>query len=573
MNFTFVTHKGARPERSELVKSHVMRESQRRRKEARKHQTRSENVPQRSQSAEDASPMVNSNYHETTEASLEFTARTTTVVDRTNWEPSDPATYSEFLAGLRTCQGLWDGPQNSDSLEPAVIDMTPWSEEPFILYHSFETSPVLSGHTSLDPTLTVSPVEHLPSLSYFDQLGAGTTLDTQWTLSQSLEQNSQMTDCHENSPLLCGANPMQSNPHDYWLQATGSRQKILFCASLYYRAIKDILQGKKGDGHDHSQTRTLHSINRALADPSMRPSEDAIAAVISLCIYENVLGSEDVVTHLEGLQQMINMKESNDNLSPDKWQYMVEMANLQDMIHACSSNVEPFMFDITSPSLRDMRSEKFEYFYPQSPLRVVNDARFTQPPTELRSSFQVLADAFDGFEMLCIETFDEDTANAEANTFQERREKFLEVLHQKGTGADEDAEFPLVELKARDAVSTAARIHFRACAYRIQHNEDVNEEDMRRLRRLLRSIDPRFWKVGYYVYMWILLTGAAASHGHPRHRPYFVSELMRLGLSIGFFDWKSFRLIMGNFLWLQRFLQRDEQQRHAETSRDAIHNF
>lgn len=34
MNFTFVSQKGARPEHSELVKSHVMRESQRRRREA-----------------------------------------------------------------------------------------------------------------------------------------------------------------------------------------------------------------------------------------------------------------------------------------------------------------------------------------------------------------------------------------------------------------------------------------------------------------------------------------------------------------------------------------------------------
>lgn len=34
VNFTFVSHKGARPEKSELVKSHVMRESQKRRREA-----------------------------------------------------------------------------------------------------------------------------------------------------------------------------------------------------------------------------------------------------------------------------------------------------------------------------------------------------------------------------------------------------------------------------------------------------------------------------------------------------------------------------------------------------------
>jgi hypothetical protein len=40
-NFTFVAHKGARPEKSELVKSHVMRESQRRRREAKGRRGRS----------------------------------------------------------------------------------------------------------------------------------------------------------------------------------------------------------------------------------------------------------------------------------------------------------------------------------------------------------------------------------------------------------------------------------------------------------------------------------------------------------------------------------------------------
>lgn len=39
-NFTFVPHKGARPERSELVKSHVMRESQRKRREAKQRRNR-----------------------------------------------------------------------------------------------------------------------------------------------------------------------------------------------------------------------------------------------------------------------------------------------------------------------------------------------------------------------------------------------------------------------------------------------------------------------------------------------------------------------------------------------------
>jgi hypothetical protein len=145
----------------------------------------------------------------------------------------------------------------------------------------------------------------------------------------------------------------------------------------------------------------------------------------------------------------------------------------------------------------------FEYFYPQSPLRVVNDARFTQPPPELRSSCQVLADAFDGFEILCIEAFDEDTAHDEKDTFRERRDKFLDVLQKDRRDTEEDEELSQVELKAREAVSTAARIHFRACAYRIQHDDEVNAEDMRKLCDLLRSIDLRFWKVAYYVYMWM----------------------------------------------------------------------
>lgn len=40
VNFTFVSHKGARPEKSELVKSHVMRESQKKRREAKQNYRR-----------------------------------------------------------------------------------------------------------------------------------------------------------------------------------------------------------------------------------------------------------------------------------------------------------------------------------------------------------------------------------------------------------------------------------------------------------------------------------------------------------------------------------------------------
>jgi hypothetical protein len=44
-----------------------------------------------------------------------------------------------------------------------------------------------------------------------------------------------------------------------------------------------------------------------------------------------------------------------------------------------------------------------------------------------------------------------------------------------------------------------------------------------------------------------LITGGAASCNHPKLRSYFVSEILRLGLSIGLFDWQSFRRKCGSY--------------------------
>jgi hypothetical protein len=43
---------------------------------------------------------------------------------------------------------------------------------------------------------------------------------------------------------------------------------------------------------------------------------------------QNVLGSESIITHLKGLQQMINMKGGINNLPSDQGQRMTEMVIL-----------------------------------------------------------------------------------------------------------------------------------------------------------------------------------------------------------------------------------------------------
>ncbi|KAF2874014.1 hypothetical protein BDV95DRAFT_565234 [Massariosphaeria phaeospora] len=251
---------------------------------------------------------------------------------------------------------------------------------------------------------------------------------------------------------------------------------------------------------------------------------------------------------------MIELRGGINNLSSDQGQHLSEMALLQDMMHASCSNIPPMMFDIYGPVLRDIRMNHIERWYPQSPLRVLNDSDFARDIPVLQSSFCILKDAFDNLEMLCIEAFDTDTATEESDVFKSRRENFwARIMQAPETGPDQIP--PTTEKKVELAVRLAARIHFRATASRTQHDDAVNADDMVQLHAVLRKIDLGFWKVAHYVYLWILLTGGAASNGHAEHRPYFVSEIMRLGLGIGLFDWRSFRQIMGNFLWLQQFLR------------------
>lgn len=172
-------------------------------------------------------------------------------------------------------------------------------------------------------------------------------------------------------------------------------------------------------------------------------------------------------------------------------------------MHASCSNVPPMMFDITDPILRDMRPISLENWYPQSPLRVLNDAGFARPIPELRFSFEILKDAFDAFEMLCVEAFDPDTASEEAPLFKVRREKYWMRLTSREDDSPSEHIPSSTGGKIEKAIHLAAKIHFRAVASRIQHDDEANAGDMKRLHAIIRKIDLGFWKVAHYVYLWM----------------------------------------------------------------------
>ncbi|KAF2194566.1 hypothetical protein K469DRAFT_706035 [Zopfia rhizophila CBS 207.26] len=222
------------------------------------------------------------------------------------------------------------------------------------------------------------------------------------------------------------------------------------------------------------------------------------------------------------------------------------------------------MTDLHGPILRDtVRMPGLEYCCSQSPLRVVNDDGFFRPDSQLKADSEILKDAFNGTEMICIEALHPETAADEAEFFNIRRDKFWNRLTRGEPTTTEDVS-PLVKDKVVESIRLAGKIHFRAVAMRIQHDDQINTEDMKRLHMIIRKVDYGSWKIAHYVYLWILLTGGAAAHGHPEERPFFVSELMRFALSVGLLDWRAFRQTLGNFLWLQHFLRRDLERSTKE---------
>jgi hypothetical protein len=161
------------------------------------------------------------------------------------------------------------------------------------------------------------------------------------------------------------------------------------------------------------------------------------------------------------------------------------------------------MFDVSGPILRETYFGKPEPVYQHSPLRTVDVGRCPGLPPDLRSSFDTLNDAWEGFEMVCSESLDMGLGVNEVATLRVRRESFWKRLVETEIILDQEGSFLPPERKTKLAILYASKIHYRACALKIRHDDPVNEEDMRKLHDVIRKIDAGFWRVAHYVYLWM----------------------------------------------------------------------
>ena len=173
-------------------------------------------------------------------------------------------------------------------------------------------------------------------------------------------------------------------------------------------------------------------------------------------------------------------------------------------MHSCCSNKHPFLFRVEKPTLRDARPGFQRTFFPHSPLRVANDPAFhaAVPIFELRSSLDVLRDAFDGFEMLCVETVNPETVPNRVLRFKSRQEKIWARLQTRGDPEKDPIPSTIVG-QVQEAILTAATIHFGVVVSKIQHDDLSNTVNVHRLHNLLKKLPLDFWKTAPYLYLWM----------------------------------------------------------------------
>ncbi|KAL5378480.1 hypothetical protein DPSP01_009062 [Paraphaeosphaeria sporulosa] len=348
---------------------------------------------------------------------------------------------------------------------------------------------------------------------------------------------------------------------------------MLLSYCLLYCAHRDLIVGILGNDDHYFKARNLQLINAALEDRSTALADETIIAVVSMAMYEvclslhpclratdvfeNLRGSDQVITHERGLGQMFDMRGGIEKFMSEKGFYIGNYAMLVDMMHSACSNKQPLFTEVKRPILRDPHVGMRKQYFPHSPLRVANNPGFnaTVSIEELRSSLDVLRDAFDGLEMLCIEVFDPNTATTEGLRFRHRRDKFWTRLQARDISETEPNELT-TEGKVKEAIRLTGTIHCCAVVSQIQHDDELNMQYVLRLHEVLKKLQLDFWKTAPYLYLWILLTGGAACSRLPEPRAYFVSEIARVGMSIGFFDWQPFTQSINNFLWLQEFLRK-----------------
>ncbi|KAF1980483.1 hypothetical protein BU23DRAFT_562820 [Bimuria novae-zelandiae CBS 107.79] len=297
VNFTFVSHKGARPEKSELVKSHVMRESQKKRREAKERyrdgSSLCEQSPARTSAARTEMLRQYQAMHQPLQPHIVPPSR---AIPASQFSPiRDSAGGSaELLLLRRTSQPIEQ--ESNQRLEARLRRDLRSSNTTDSSKRQNNGERLHSPHSPWTDSPFVSPqVQPLPVLA-----------DSSWMPETWLNRVNEVVSHYFVS--FQGSAPDARSTLTYWFEQPRKSSIILLSYSLFYCAHRDLVHGIVGNDDHYFKARNLQLINAALEDPSTALADETIMTVVAMAMYENLRGSDQVITHERGLQQMFDMR-------------------------------------------------------------------------------------------------------------------------------------------------------------------------------------------------------------------------------------------------------------------------
>ncbi|KAJ4580037.1 hypothetical protein HRR81_002200 [Exophiala dermatitidis] len=399
------------------------------------------------------------------------------------------------------------------------------------------TTPLRGWHVGGTNTETLSPKE-LHEMLYITESYVS-------FLSQPLEL----------THLLPHNSTIRKSRLRYCFQANTSSELVLFTTNFVHLGHTTAMRPIHADSPDfiRAKAKTLEHLQRSVSSTLQRPPAELIGCVMLVLSYEMVHGGMAVPIHYEGLTRLLALQPSTTALHGHADALTPSIKACDLILAATSSGHTPALVKMEAPTLVFPRQGPRVQFYRSSLLLLDEDF------SALRGLYlEVPARFIDLLE----ETFEAtrrhlSALEADYPAIDRRHAAFLTVA---STNTSVSAvldhpsaarQGPLLPHVVQQAADLAATMHFRATRQGIPFEDPRNREDIAHLKGVLSGKTMSAWCGIPYVYLWVLLTGAAAAQFRPE-RQYFMAELVRFGLSVALEYSDDFRRILLNFIWLRR---------------------
>ncbi|KAK5049442.1 hypothetical protein LTR84_004371 [Exophiala bonariae] len=286
-----------------------------------------------------------------------------------------------------------------------------------------------------------------------------------------------------------------------------------------------------------AKAKALAQIQQHVSVTTEMPPNALLGSIMFLLSFEIIRGGESVAIHLEGLARLVSMRGGLAGLPDPPYALVPGLIACDLTLAATTPRMTPTFMEMTPPRLTAPQryDSKTLDFYQSSPLMRFEDfqgvRRLYKGVPDVFTD--ILEDAFDGTKrVLGADDIWPKLSPGEAGMD-------WTAEYETGTHDFRDARVELPFVVA-EACSVAGTIYYRATRRRIPFEDPVNLDDSKRLGAFLNSASLDVWRGIPYIYLWVILTGAAAAQGHPE-RQYLLARLIQFGFSVGLEQAEDFK--------------------------------